>query len=131
MSAYLYDVQQENRLRQSGLLKRFSLNCYGKQETLDSIRSEKTSMFAKLKKGTKEFDEWFLKYNPANNPKLRRKKTTKKRKSVVKSAKSSENNITYELEEAPKASDTNDSPEELSEKEVESPKKKHREGFLY
>ena len=38
MSQFLFTVQQKNRLQQKGLLKRFSINCYGHQETLDAIR---------------------------------------------------------------------------------------------
>ena len=71
MSMFLFDVQQKNRLEQKGLLKRFSIECYGKQETLDDIRSKKSEMFKKLKnkKGTREYDAWFLKYNPGDNKK--------------------------------------------------------------
>ena len=45
MSQYLFIVQRKNRLAQKGLLRRFSLNCYGKQETLESMRAEKTEKF--------------------------------------------------------------------------------------
>ena len=47
-------------------MKRFSIECYGKQPALEDIRAEKTSMFKELadKRGTREYDEWFLKYNP-------------------------------------------------------------------
>ena len=66
MAAFLFDVQKRNRLSQKGILKRFSLNCYGEQQTLESIRSEKTKMFEELKnkKSTKEYESWFLNYNP-------------------------------------------------------------------
>jgi len=68
MSMFLFDIQQKNRLAQKGVLKRFSTDCYGKQETLDDIRAKKSDMFKELKdkKGTREYDEWFLKYNPAD-----------------------------------------------------------------
>jgi len=75
MSKYLFEIEQRNRLEQKGLLKRFSIKCYGNQPTLEDIRAEKTEMFQKLadKKGTKEYEEWFLKYNPGvdnnGNPK--------------------------------------------------------------
>ena len=66
MANFLFDVEQKNRLNQNGLLKRFSIDCYGKQPTLESIRAEKSEMFTKLinKKGTPEYERWFLKYNP-------------------------------------------------------------------
>jgi hypothetical protein len=66
MAMFLFDVQQRNRLSQKGLLKRFSIDCYGKQKTLEDIRTTKAEKFKELisKKNTSEYDEWFLKYNP-------------------------------------------------------------------
>ena len=66
MSKYLFEVQEKNRLQQKGLLKRFSVNCMGHQETVEQMRAEKTTKFAELKdkKGTPEYDEWFLRYRP-------------------------------------------------------------------
>lgn len=66
MSKFLFDVQEKNRLEQKGVLKRFSINCYGKQPTLESMRAEKTEKFAELadKKGTEEYEMWFMKYTP-------------------------------------------------------------------
>ena len=65
MAKFLFEVEYKNRLAQKGILKRFSVNCYGKQVTLDSIRAEKTEKFNELKhkRGTREYDEWFLKYS--------------------------------------------------------------------
>ena len=86
MAQFLFEVEEKNRLRQTGLLKRFTMNCYGKQETLETIRALKTEMYKKLadQRGTREYDMWFLKYSPAlNNEKLVQKedkrKTQKKR----------------------------------------------------
>jgi hypothetical protein len=42
LSTMLFVVQQRNRLKQSGLLKRFSITCYGTQRTLSELRDEKT-----------------------------------------------------------------------------------------
>jgi hypothetical protein len=66
MSQFLFDVQQHNRLKQSGLLRRFSINCYGKQPTLESMRFEKTAKYEELKgkRDSREFEEWFLRYIP-------------------------------------------------------------------
>jgi len=66
MSKFLFNVERENRLAQKGLLKRFSVTCYGKQETLENIRAEKTSKFKELKtdKMSQEYNEWFFKYVP-------------------------------------------------------------------
>ena len=66
MSKFLFDVQQKNRLEQKGLLKRFSITCYGHQESVEEMRAHKAEKYQELKqKGDKaEFDEWFLNYKP-------------------------------------------------------------------
>lgn len=68
MSKFLFDVQQKNRLSQKGLLKRFSIVCYGHQESVEEMKAMKAKKIIELKnkKGTPEYDEWFLKYNPAD-----------------------------------------------------------------
>ena len=87
MSQFLFDVQQHNRLKQTGLLRRFSINCYGKQPTLESMRFEKTEKYEELKgkRDSREFEEWFLRYIPYENGKTSAKaktgvKKTRKRK---------------------------------------------------
>lgn len=97
MAQYLFDVQQKNRLQQKGLLKRFSINCYGKQDTLEEMRNTKAEMYKELKgkRGTKEFDSWFLRYVPFEEKmakeerKLGKKHTTKKNNSKHKTQKKS------------------------------------------
>ena len=64
MCKHLYDIQQRNRLNQTGLLRRFGITCYGKQETLDDIKAEKASKYQELKRTDPEYEEWFLKYVP-------------------------------------------------------------------
>jgi len=66
MSKFLFDVQQKNRLEQRGLLKRFSILCYGHQPSVEEMRAEKAEKFKELKdkKGTKEYESWFLNYRP-------------------------------------------------------------------
>lgn len=78
MSEYLFKVQLKNRLQQKGLLKRFSINCYGKHKTLEDIRSEKTKIFKelrsqKLKNGNLNYDKYFLRYIPYENRKVKTK----------------------------------------------------------
>lgn len=65
MSNYLFDVQQRNRLSQRGLLRRFSVKCVGHQETIEEMRAEKAKKYTELKKNSKEYDEWFLRYRPS------------------------------------------------------------------
>lgn len=71
MSQFLFDVQRHNRLKQTGLLKRFSINCYGEQPTLESMRFEKTKKYEELKgkRNSREFEEWFLRYIPYEHAK--------------------------------------------------------------
>ena len=69
MSEYLFKVQLKNRLEQKGLLRRFSINCYGKQKTLEDIRSYKSKKFKEfqekgIKKGSLEYQKHFLRYVP-------------------------------------------------------------------
>ena len=100
MSKYLFDVQQKNRLSQKGVLKRFSINCYGKAHTLDEIRQTKTQKYKELRSKSKsrEYEQWFLKYRPdekykkskthkmksksKKNKQISKKKQTKKNKSM-------------------------------------------------
>ena len=82
MADLLFTVQQKNRLEQKGLLERFSIVCYGKQETLSKIREEKSHMYETLKRGTKQWDYYFLKYDPSK--KYKKKNTRKKKKSKSK-----------------------------------------------
>ena len=82
MAEYLFKVQQHNRLSQKGLLKRFSINCYGKQLTLEGIREEKANKFKELsnKRHGKEWEYYFLKYDPAKKNENKKRKTQKKKK---------------------------------------------------
>ena len=68
MSNFLFEVQEKNRLEQKGLLKRFSLNCIGHQQTIEEMREEKSEKFKQLKNSTntKEYEEWFLRYRPTD-----------------------------------------------------------------
>jgi hypothetical protein len=95
MSKYLFEVQEKNRLKQKGLLKRFSINCIGHQETVEEMRAEKTEKFAELKdkKGKPEYEEWFLRYRPLDPVETKTMKTktnktktnkTKKKRKVKK-----------------------------------------------
>lgn len=92
MSQFLFDVEQHNRLSQNGLLKRFTMSCYGSQPTLETIRAEKAKKFQELRDrplNDPEKEAWFLKYNPAlkieqklskqNNKSVKNKRIPKKR----------------------------------------------------
>ena len=89
MSKYLFDVQEKNRLAQKGLLRRFSINCMGHQETVEEMRAEKAEKYNELKdkKTSSEYEEWFLRYRPLDkeenseeNIKTNKNKTNKTNK---------------------------------------------------
>ena len=93
IAEFLFQVQQQNRLKQKGLLKRFTINCYGHQETVEEMRAEKAEKFKELrtKYDDPEYEEWFLRYRPSEkfnkednsknkNKKLKINKTTKKKR---------------------------------------------------
>ena len=85
MAHFLFKVQQKNRLKQKGLLRRFSMNCYGKQETMEEMREEKSKKYIELKKNrkSKDYDWYFLRYLPRENDK-KNKPTNKKKKRKTK-----------------------------------------------
>lgn len=80
MSEYLFIVQSKNRLKQKGLLKRFTTNCYGKQETMEDIRASKANKFKELqnKRNSKEYEEYFLRYTPGEVNRKKKHATTKR-----------------------------------------------------
>ena len=61
-----------------------NIDCFGKQPTKESIRAEKASKYKELKKNTKEYEEWFLNYNPANIDRLKLEKKEQKEKTKTK-----------------------------------------------
>jgi hypothetical protein len=73
MSQYIYDLQYDKLTKNEGIFKRFSKPCIGKQVTLKDIKNAKSHMFEKLKnkKGTREYEEWFLNYNPIEKHKYK------------------------------------------------------------
>ena len=81
MSEYLFDVQQKNRLSQKGLLKRFTIDCYGEQSTMETMRAEKSDKYKELKKskGKKEYEWYFLRYIPHELNQYKSNKTNKKK----------------------------------------------------
>lgn len=80
MAKYLFEVEQKSRLSQRGLLKRFVPKCIGVQETMESIRAKKSTKFDELrgKRGTREYDEVFLKYIPGDKDKKDKKSSDDK-----------------------------------------------------
>jgi hypothetical protein len=105
MAKFLFDVEQKNRLEQKGVLKRFSIKCIGKQPTIESMRSEKMEKFNELKdkRGSKDYDMWFLQYNPKalqnrtkkNKGSSAKKEVPESKKEVLESKKEEDNGNDY------------------------------------
>ena len=91
MSSFLFDVQQKNRLEQKGLLTRFSITCYGHQESVEEMRADKAAKYKELKQKNDKgvLEEWFLNYKPDDlkNNKSDDNKPTKKKSNKSKRAK--------------------------------------------
>jgi len=86
IAQYLFIIQIKNRLANRGLLKRFTLDCIGYEQTLHERRLEKSKKYRILKKDreSKEFKELFFKYNPNEEKELKEllREEKKKNKSV-------------------------------------------------
>jgi len=66
LSLYIFLIQEHNKLKNKGLLKRFSINCYGHQESLEEILEIKSKKFIELKnnKNSPTYKKWFFQYDP-------------------------------------------------------------------
>jgi len=80
ISEYMFKVQQKNRLKQKGVLKRFGEKCLGVQSTLESMRAKKNNLAKKLTRGSKEWEFHFLRYIPKELDKKNMKNMKKTRK---------------------------------------------------
>lgn len=71
MSEFLFKVQQKNRLQKKGILRRFTINCYGEEKSIQEMRAEKAKKYQLLKnkRGTAEYDRYFFKYSPDSKAK--------------------------------------------------------------
>jgi len=87
MSHYLFKVQQRHRLEQRGILRRFSIDCYGvEKHTKEKVRAEKTKRYKELKndKGGKDWEYYFLNYKPGENVHHERKSHMKHKREYPK-----------------------------------------------
>ena len=66
MCEMLINVQKTHPLSRSGITRRFTLSCQGKQKTLKDIRSDKNKLYYELQsnKRSKEYEKNFLNYKP-------------------------------------------------------------------
>ena len=86
LCSVLFKVQQDHRITNKKPLRRFNIDCYGKQPTLADIRQERMDMLQKLEPGTPEHEEWFLKYTPTKHKTRRATLQIKTRKRLKKKA---------------------------------------------
>jgi hypothetical protein len=104
LSKYLFDVIEKNKLTDRGILKRFTISCYGNQKSLEDIRSEKANKFKEFKDlqvdfTSKDYQMWFLKYVPGSSaniksaPKKKNNKTKKRTATSVIKSKTRRNNL--------------------------------------
>ena len=118
LAKFLFQLEEHNRLAQKGLLKRFSINCYGKQMTLEDLRSLKAEKYRELVRNrkSKEYEMWFLKYAP-HGKKDRGEITDEE---IEKSLK-----ILEKREEEDKVESPEKREKSFVERFIGSPKKKH------
>jgi hypothetical protein len=102
MAKFLFEVEQHNRLEQRGVLKRFSMNCIGKQPSMIDLRMEKAQKFHELKRGTPEYDKWFMKYTPNKTSKSNTKEADPKEAESKESDPKEVNPTKFLLGEPPK-----------------------------
>jgi hypothetical protein len=74
IAKHLFEIQEENKLKDKGLFQRFSKPCIGKPESLNDLRDIRAKKYEKfIKDGTNtkknpEYEEWFLNYKPSGEP---------------------------------------------------------------
>ena len=72
VAKHLFEIQEERKLSDKGLFKRFSKPCIGQPETLNHLREIKALKYEELikdgkNKNSDEFEEWFLNYKPSDS----------------------------------------------------------------
>ena len=95
LAGILFYIQHKNRLSQSGLLKRFGSSCYGKQETMESLRRDKANKYQELKndKSNPEYQKLFLRYVPFERAKTRVQKMRRRRSQLKRKKMSVRNRL--------------------------------------
>ena len=60
----LNNIYLKNRASRKGILKNYTVDCMGEQETLEDILSRKTEIYKNIKKSDTKYDRYFLRYVP-------------------------------------------------------------------
>ncbi len=96
LSDYLLQIQRENRLSQRSPLRRFTLQCVGKQETTLELRQQREQLYNEMKerkqKVRKDYDMYFFTYKPSAGKKNKNNKTKKKTNNKQKKTTKTRNN---------------------------------------
>jgi hypothetical protein len=129
MAKFLFDVQHKNRLEQRGLLRRFTVKCFGKQDTLEEVRALKAKKYKELRheRGSLEYEMWFMKYAPGELHKSKTSKKSKRTKVKVSAVKNQESIDVLEVEE--ENTEKNEK-KEKKEKKEKNEKKKDKKAVL-
>lgn len=88
MAEALTDLQRKHRHTRTGLLRRFSIECYGTHKTQKRVMQDKYHKLRELKdmkyrSGDRTYDAWFLNYKPTS---ARSNRVTASNKSIRRSA---------------------------------------------
>ena len=102
MANYLFKIMEDNRANNEGVLKRFNMECIGKQHTKTDLLQLKQNKYYELQqhRNQKEFDNWFLKYNPNKFYKSQTKKI-RKYNTVKPESKKYDNSNGYSYDSKP------------------------------
>jgi len=60
----LQKIYERNKFKKSGLLRIYTIDCIGEQETFEDILLKKRDAFKNVKKSDTKYEKWFLKYIP-------------------------------------------------------------------
>ena len=95
----------------------------GHQETIEEMRAEKAEKFKELanKKGTPEYDAWFLRYRPSDN------KAEKKAKDLDKEKANGDKDLDKDLDKA----STISKPKTKSKRKKNKKTKTKKTGFFF
>ena len=59
-------IYEKHRLQRKGLLRVYTIECIGEQETFEDILLQKKKAHKDLKKKDSKYEKWFLRYTPKN-----------------------------------------------------------------
>ena len=87
MSHYLFEYQKKQifknkRSIKKGVISKFNINCKGPIETKEKVRKKRSVLYKKYSKdksyrGRKEYEKYFLKYDPSDSKKSKSRKSPK------------------------------------------------------